>query len=142
MILYELCLGSLEKEFFHLEINMKHFINVMSHYKLEETGICKEYIINDTLTTISDNKTLSYQIEYSDTDMIDDHLLIRKDVKEIEYSLLSTTDCESKYILYESKKDEIHILCKKYPKHFTLSFECNEQEKIKRLLKTLKNIYY
>ena len=104
MILYELCLGSLEKEFFHLEINMKHFINVMSHYKLEETGICKEYIINDTLTTISDNKTLSYQIEYSDTDMIDDHLLIRKDVKEIEYSILSTTDCESKYILYELKK--------------------------------------
>jgi len=142
MILYELCLGSLEKEFFHLEINMKHFINVASHYKLEEKGIFKEYLINDTLTTKSENETLSYRIEYLNTDMLMGHLLLRKEVKEIEYSLLSTTDNESKYILYESNKDKIHILCKKYPKHFTLSFECEEQEKLNSLLETIKNIYY
>ena len=142
MILYELCLGILEKEYFHLEINLKHFIDVVSQYKLKEKGIFKEYLINDTLTTKSENETLSYRIEYSDTDMLMGHLLLRKNVVMGHPLLLSTTDNESKYILYESNKDKIHILCKKYPKHFTVSFECEDLEALKSLLKTFKNIYY
>lgn len=143
MILYEICFGSEKKEFFSLEINYKYFTNIYSKYRLKEKGIFKEYTIDDKTIIKSDRDFIVFTNKYLETEFIKGNIFIKKEVlTEKNMEQFSNTDNESEYILYESILNDIHIICKKYPKHFTLSIESGKKENLINQFETLKNIYY
>ena len=150
MLLYELCFGNDNDDIFCLEICYKYFTDVCSKYKLNEKGVFKEYNI-DNITILKSQENTEENTEvfsntYLETELIKGNLLIKKEIVIIEKDLnleqFYNPDNESKYILYESIIKDVHIICKKYPNYFTLSYESDKKENILNLLETLKNIYY
>lgn len=144
MILYELCFGN-KKEFFNLEISYRYFTDICSKYKLVDKGIFKEYIIDNSIITKSQEYTIIFTNEYLETELINDNILLKKEInkdKGFNLEQFDYSDNEYKYNLYESNIDDIHIICKKYSEYITLSFESEKKENIINLLETIKNIYY
>lgn len=145
MILYELCFGDNKDRFFNLEISYKYFTDICSKYKLVDKGIFKEYIIDNTIITKSREYTIIITNEYLETELINDNLLLKKEInkdKEFNLEQFDYSDNEYKYNLYESNNDDVHIICKKYSEYITFSFESEKKENIINLLETIKNIYY
>ena len=145
MILYELCFGDNKDRFFNLEISYKYFTDICSKYNLVDKGILKEYIIDNTIITKSREYTIIITNEYLETELINDNILLKKEInkdKEFNLEQFDYSDNEYKYNLYESNIDDVHIICKKYSEYITLSFESEKKENIINLLETIKNIYY
>tara|TARA_A100001015_G_scaffold273519_1_gene329059 strand:- start:624 stop:1061 length:438 start_codon:yes stop_codon:yes gene_type:complete len=145
MILYELCFGNDNNDIFCLEICYKYFTDVCSKYKLNEKGIFKEYNIDNKTILKSHGNTEVFSNTYLETELIKGNLLIKKEIiieKDLNLEQFYNPDNESKYILYESIIKDVHIICKKFPNYFTLTYESDKKENILNLLETLKNIYY
>lgn len=145
MILYELCFGNDQNNIFCLEICYKYFTDVCSKYKLKDKGVFKEYNIDNITILKSQENTEVFSNTYLETELIKGNLLIKKEIiieKDLNLEQFCHSDNESKYTLYESIIKDVHIICKKYPNYFTLSYESDKKENILNLLETLKNIYY